>query len=538
LGFLKTSFTKRSLLTQSLVTASLLTIGASVLSRLLGYVREAVIASHYGTSAVFDTFVLAFTVPELLSFIIFAALPMAVVPSGGKSGDTGTSLQKENAADSLLFWKGLLAFGGIFALLSLLIYLFRVDILSVLAPRLVEDHSSLGHRLIAILALFVFFRGSEAYFRSWLYKRKHFLVPVFSPFLINVVVLIMVLQLHGSLDIEALAYGWLIGSFLAFLFNGIGVLLVLKPLTRFDGVSVSVKPLLRLVLAVVLIESIALIYPVVDRFLAAKYLGEGQIAALRYAIFLMALPPGVLVATFSLASFPWIADYSGSEETDRLKKLYKDSVSLVIFAMGLVMVGMIWFSTELVQVAFLRGVFDQSSLALTVGPFRYYSIGVVFYSLFIYQMRFYYARRAVLRLGIILSVMLLIKIIGSLLLIGPMEHEGLALATSIAWFIGFVVMTVDLSRFLDLSVSDLLVSPVRRTLLLLVVVVAFWIGMSQVWPANPSESLMMVLVRVAVSGFSGAAIYFGLALVFKLPELMLVTNSLSRRLQRNGSNET
>jgi len=520
------------------VTASLLTIGASVLSRLLGYVREAVIASHYGTSAVFDTFVLAFTVPELLSFIIFAALPMAVVPSGGKSGDTGTSLQKENAADSLLFWKGLLAFGGIFALLSLLIYLFRVDILSVLAPRLVEDHSSLGHRLIAILALFVFFRGSEAYFRSWLYKRKHFLVPVFSPFLINVVVLIMVLQLHGSLDIEALAYGWLIGSFLAFLFNGIGVLLVLKPLTRFDGVSVSVKPLLRLVLAVVLIESIALIYPVVDRFLAAKYLGEGQIAALRYAIFLMALPPGVLVATFSLASFPWIADYSGSEETDRLKKLYKDSVSLVIFAMGLVMVGMIWFSTELVQVAFLRGVFDQSSLALTVGPFRYYSIGVVFYSLFIYQMRFYYARRAVLRLGIILSVMLLIKIIGSLLLIGPMEHEGLALATSIAWFIGFVVMTVDLSRFLDLSVSDLLVSPVRRTLLLLVVVVAFWIGMSQVWPANPSESLMMVLVRVAVSGFSGAAIYFGLALVFKLPELMLVTNSLSRRLQRNGSNET
>jgi len=538
LGFLKTSFTKRSLLTQSLVTASLLTIGASVLSRLLGYVREAVIASHYGTSAVFDTFVLAFTVPELLSFIIFAALPMAVVPSGGKSGDTGTSLQKENAADSLLFWKGLLAFGGIFALLSLLIYLFRVDILSVLAPRLVEDHSSLGHRLIAILALFVFFRGSEAYFRSWLYKRKHFLVPVFSPFLINVVVLIMVLQLHGSLDIEALAYGWLIGSFLAFLFNGIGVLLVLKPLTRFDGVSVSVKPLLRLVLAVVLIESIALIYPVVDRFLAAKYLGEGQIAALRYAIFLMALPPGVLVATFSLASFPWIADYSGSEETDRLKKLYKDSVSLVIFAMGLVMVGMIWFSTELVQVAFLRGVFDQSSLALTVGPFRYYSIGVVFYSLFIYQMRFYYARRAVLRLGIILSVMLLIKIIGSLLLIGPMEHEGLALATSIAWFIGFVVMTVDRSRFLDPSESDLLVSPVRRTLLLLVVVVAFWIGMSQVWPANPSESLMMVLVRVAVSGFSGAAIYFGLALVFKLPELMLVTNSLSRRLQRNGSNET
>jgi putative peptidoglycan lipid II flippase len=497
---------------QTILTASLVTVGTNVVGRIFGYAREATVASFFGTSSLFDTFLLAFTVPELMTFIIFAALPPALIPRMRKG-------ESDSEAEKLaFFWNGLVSFAVIFGLISIVVYLLRTDILLWLAPKLSEHQRSVAERLMTILAGFVFFRGVEAFFRSCLFDRKHFIVPATSPIIANFVVLVLIFWLYNELNIEALAYGWLLASIALFFYNGVFAFLLVKP-RAFSGISLtSIKPLLRVTATIAIIECIGLIYPVIDRYLAAKYLGEGQIAALRYATFLVNVPIGMFAASFSMAAFPWISDLFAPHEMDRLKKLYRDSVRLIVFGMSFVVLAMVVFSTDVVRVAFLRGAFDLSSLHLTVGPFMYFALGTVFYSVYLYQMRFYYASPALLRLGIILLIMLLIKTVMSLALVSSMGRNGLAIATSIAWLSGCVIMTIDLQRTLKLSDGDLLFPFVLKVLLALAGVALFWIGVDHFWTRSVFESLYVACARLAVLGLAGILLYFGLSAALKLSE--------------------
>lgn len=513
------------LLKQSLLAASVVTIGANVLGRLLGYVREAFIADYFGTSSIFDTFILAFTIPEIITFIVFAALPTAIVPASKAVAGESTDAEKQ------LFLQGFGVFGAIFATLSLLIYLLRDQILSFLAPDLPPDQAAAGLQLMSMLSGFVFFRGIEAYFRGWLFKKKHFVAPALSPFLLNVIVLLSITLLYESQGIYALAYGWVGGSVVLFALNGLLVNAVVKPWGPGTRPGVRISPVMKLAAGVIVLESLTLLYPVVDRYLAARYLGEGQIAALRYAIFLCMLAPGILVVTFSVASFPWLTDLSDPEEKEQLRKLYHDSLRLIIFAMGLVVTGMLFFARDIVEVAFMRGAFDQVSVDLTTTPFIAYTAGILLYSVYHFQTRLYYARRAVLRLGLILVGLFAVKIILSAALVGPMEQDGLALASAIAWTVGAVVMTVDLSRTLGLTVRELLPSTARVAVMALLTL-AFWYGAVMLWPLSETATLTLAFVRLVVLAICGVVFYAGLAWLLKAQELGRVREALASRLRR------
>lgn len=514
-------------LKQSLLAASLVTIGANVLSRVFGYVREAVIADFYGTSAVLDTFILAFTIPEILSFVIFAALPTAIIPA--TQGVDETARDRESS----LFWRGLGAFTGLMAILSLGVYFLRVPILRFIGGGLDASSMPLASELTAILAFFLFCRGVEAYFRGWLFKKKHFVMPSLSPFLLNVIVLIFIYTLHVELDIRALAWGLLAGAVVQMIMNGLIALWVIKPRLS-PAVKAAVAPLVWMTLSVAAVEVVSFAYPAVDRYLASRYLGEGQIAALRYSLFITQLAPGMLVVTFATASFPWISDISAGPDLERLKNLYRDSVGLIVFVMVLVTVGLLMFGNDIVRVAYERGQFDTASRQLTVGPFVAYASGLVFYSIYIYQMRYYYARRLMLRLGVILAGMLLIKIVGSVAMVGPLGHVGLAIATSLAWAAGFVIMTVDLSRQLGWSVMSPTLKAIMRTLPYAAAALLYWWVIGRLWPSTESDSLYRAFVRLLAIGATGSLIYFVVALLLRQPEPRRVIDTLKAKLGRTG----
>ncbi|HUV31712.1 MAG TPA: lipid II flippase MurJ [Acidobacteriota bacterium] len=516
------------LLKQSLLAASAVTIVAGILGRLFGYTREAIVAGYFGTSGTFDTFILASTVPEFVAGILFAAIPTAVVPW------LNSVCKSSPEQEASLFRRGLAVFGIVFGSLAVLIFIFRALILQWLAPFLGADQTALGVSLMGILAWTVFFRGLEAYFRGWLYGKKHFVIPSISPFVMNAAVVGCVLLLYGRLDIQALAIGWLAGAVMLFCVNGAFVLTLLGPSQPASRAGVHVSALLRLALAVAVIESVSLAYPAVDRFLAARYLGEGQIAALRYAVFLTQLAPGILVVTFSLAAFPWITEMSAPSQQDRLRELYRHSVRAILSVMVLVAAAMVLFSQDIVRIAFQRGAFDAASSHLTATAFRYYALGILLYSVYIYQMRFYYARRAMVRLGMILLFMLLVKVGASMLLVRPLEHDGLALATSVAWLVGFLVMSVDLARTFGLKVAREDTRLLARLVPIIALVVVFWAAVGRAWPANDMAPLLWQFLRLAVIAAAGAGIYFGLGVALGIPESQRIVSFVRSRFGGAG----
>ena len=326
----------------------------------------------------------------------------------------------------------------------------------------------------------------------------------------------MLVSLYNKYNIEALAYGWLIGASLFCILSGIITIRILKP--RFIIRPGSGIELFKATILVSIIEGIPLLYPAIDRFFAAKYLGEGQIAALRYAIVLILTPASIFVMSFNVASFPWISDYSSSDRSEKLTKLYKDSIRLLIYTMGITSAGIIIYSKEIVKVVFQRGAFDSQSLMLTYEPFMYYAMGLLFYSIFTFQNKFYFAQKRLTRLGIIFLTLLIIKVIFNRCLVLPLEQNGLALATVAAWFAGFAIMSLDLNRQLKIKIDFSALKYLLRMMIPLSVVSCYWLLIRNAWLTISDEKNIIVFIKLVLIAISGLALYILLSFVFKVQE--------------------
>ncbi|MCP4580336.1 MAG: hypothetical protein GY839_01865 [candidate division Zixibacteria bacterium] len=509
---------------QTLIGASLITAIAHIIGAFLGYFREAVTASYFGTTAILDAFILAFTIPELITTIIFSSMPTALIPILKKIDVES----KDKESD--IFWCGLLNFAIILALISFMIYLFRGNILYLLASNLSVESVILGKKLMTIFSFYIFFRGCEFYLRSWLFREKHFIIPATSNIIITVIILASLFVMYGEIGIEALAYGWLLGSIILFIINIIAVIVVSKTPVKFSLYNPWLTMLFKSVIIIASVEIVSMVFPLIDRYLAVKYLDPGVISALRFAMIIIVLPNRIFAVAFSTASFPWIADHSQNGNMDRLRIMYKDSLRMLFFIMGLIAIGVAIFSEEIVLLALMRGAFDEGSLHLTAGPLRMYALGIAFSAAYIYQMRYYYALMEYKKLGSIKLIMLLIKIILSYILIRSLKQDGLALASALTWFSGFLIMSLNLSRKINCSIRNLIDANGFKILALAVVIIFFWLIADNLWVIG--HSTLEVSVKLIVLGIAGTVIYFGLAILMKIPEPKKLYEILLRRIHK------
>jgi putative peptidoglycan lipid II flippase len=495
---------------QSLFTATVITVGGNVLGRILGFVREAYFASYFGTSGIFDTFIIAFTVPELIGMILFSSMPVAMIPL--------IKQEQSGQKDSEKFWSGLIWFSAAFAILSLLFYLCRNKIIYFLAPNLTGEMFDLADELSGILSVFILFRGIEIYFRSWCFQKKHFLSPAVSTIIVNVTIILSLVLLYDIFYIKALAYGWIICSFLSLLFNGYFAYKVVRP---GFGFSLDTKWSLALVhslMTVSIIECISMSYALVDRYFAGHYLGPGPISALRYASTLISIPGGVFIAAFNVASFPWIAQYFQEGRTDELKQIYIKTIKNLFFFIGFAALGIIIFAQDIIRVALHRGAFDETSLALTVTPLIIYAFGVTFQGIYTFQMRFYFASRRLIRLGAILTTMLAIKILVSYLLIDSDGHEGLALSSTVAIICGFLIMSFDTFKQLHIKSLRKFLPFMTKSLGILAIVAVCWIGLNSLWPSGTADSILRVFLKLSLYAAGGFFVLFLLGKVSRHEE--------------------
>jgi len=165
----------------------------------------------------------------------------------------------------------------------------------------------------------------------------------------------------------------------------------------------------------------------------------------------------------------------------------------------------------------------------------YLALGIVFYSVYLFQIKFYYARMTLRRLGIILTFMLLLKILLSLVLVQPMQQNGLALATAITWLCGAIIMTRDLGKTLRVSISSLLSSDGYKIALSVVITLAFLWGLGRIWPGEPGETLFPLLGRMAAIVTAGGAVYCAVAYFLRLEEMGQLWRSLFGRGKAQNS---
>ncbi|NMA15306.1 MAG: murein biosynthesis integral membrane protein MurJ, partial [Clostridia bacterium] len=274
-------------MTKSIAKAAGIVLMMNLASKILGFVRETVIANKFGASELTDAYLVAYTLPYFLQAILGFALVTAVVPVLTKYLVKKDYEQAWHVASTIINLTAALLI--VFSLLGMIAAAFLVKIT---APGFSPDLSRLATDLALIMFPSVVFMGVGMVLTGILNATYKFAVPAFAPGFSNIIIIVTVIFFGSRYGVTGLAVGTLV-SFFGFLILQIPVLksIKFKYSFSFDYRHPAVKQAAYSIGPIVLGVAVNQIYFALNRIFASG-LAEGSISALNFANKLMTLPLG------------------------------------------------------------------------------------------------------------------------------------------------------------------------------------------------------------------------------------------------------
>jgi putative peptidoglycan lipid II flippase len=414
--------------------------GLTLISRLLGFVRDLMLAHLFGADARTDAFFVAFKIPDFLRRLFSeGAFATAFVP-------LLVDYQVRRGPEEL---KTLVAtVGGTLGLVLLLLTLLGVVVAPLLvvlfAPGFLGDAGQQS-RTVDMLRLtlpYLLFIPLTAFAGALLNVHQRFVLPAFTPVLLNLVLIGCALWLAPRMTepITALAWGVLIGGVaqltvqLPFL-GQLGLL----PRLRFDLRHPGLRRLFGSMPAALFGVSVTQINLFLDN-LIASFLTSGSISWLYYSDRLVEFPLGMLGVALGTVILPRLSHQHALESSEDFSRAIDWGLRWVLLLGLPAAVGLLVLSGPLVATLFHSTQFDAHDVTMTQRSLMAYASGLLAFIAIKVLAPGYYARqdnRTPLRIGV---KSLLANLVLSLLLLYPLTHAGLALATSLAAWLNAVLL--------------------------------------------------------------------------------------------------
>jgi len=501
------------------------------ISRILGLVRDMVVARFFGAGMAADAFFVAFRIPNFLrSLFAEGSLTIAFIPVF-----TEYLTQKGKPAAFELA-------RTVLTLLSIILVVLSV-VGILLAPWIVRlqafgfggetEKYALTVLLTRITFPYILLISLVALFMGVLNSLRRFAAPAAAPIFLNVGIIAGAYWISPRLSepIVGVAIGVLLGGCMQV---GLQILpalragMSLKPRWRFAHTGVKRIGLLMLP---AIFGSAVYQFNQIMGTLIASFLPEGSISWLYYADRLVQFPLGVFAIAISTASLPTLSGYAANRDFERFGRTLEYGIRLVFFITLPSMVGLILLRGPLVELFFERGAFDSVSSAMTALALFYYCLGLWAFSGVRILVSAFYALQDTRTPVKIAIVALVTNLSMSLVLMGPLKHGGLALALTLASTLQFACLLFLLKR----RVSLLALRPVARSILksaCAAVLMAAAILLYERWTLPMSlwgAGFWPLLTRVAAAIGVAAGVYFGAAVLLRCPELDAVRGLLRRR---------
>jgi len=513
---------------RTLVVSTSIVSAGTAFSRVLGLIREQVMAYYFGASAVTDVFVAAFRIPNLLRDLFAeGALSSAFVPVFKEK----LVNESEEAAFGLarIVATAMLVVIGAVVLLGIVATPFVVYI-SAYGFTADPEKYDLAVSLTQIMWAYLLLVSLSALVMGMLNSFGRFGVPALAPAIFNIgSILCVVLMYHWfNVPIYTMAIGVLVG--------GVGQLVIQLPsLWRigfryrwtFNFLDESFRRVLKLFFPMVVGLSASRVNILVST-LIASFLMEGSLSFLNYSYRLMHFPLGVFAVALGTVSLPNASELAARRDTDRLSTAFFDAISLNMFLVVPSAAFLALMGRDLVDVIYRWGAFSETNSANTALALLHYSYGLVGFAAVRVTVPIYYALKdASLPMRIsIFSVLLNIALYYPL--IKMLDFAGLAAATSIAGLVNFALLLYFLPRkHVPVAFAPMLLGFVRVGV---AATLAFWAAslIPVAIPASWSDGIGRLFqfgVRLTVGGL----LYFGLCLILRVGEVRLIINRLRGR---------
>lgn len=499
--------------------AAALVMGLFIISRGLGLLREMVIGAQFGTSAELDAYLAAFRVPDLIfQLAAGGALGSAFIPAFSArlvQGDRAAAWRLASAIVNVMALVLTLA-----ALLTALSAPWLVR--NLLAPGFDAAQQALTVSLMRLLLISTIIFGVSGLAMGALNAMQHFLAPAIAPVIYNLAIIGGAWLLGPRLGVTGLAIGVLVGA--------TGHLLVQMPalarlgaryFPRLDLHDAGVREIGRLMGPRVLGLAAVQLNFWVNTILASG-LPEGRLAALNYGWLLMLLPQGIFAQAVATVVFPTFATQVARRDLVALRSTFTTALRTVLFFTLPAGIGLILLAQPLITVLLQRNAFTADSTALVVTALQLFALGLVGHSMVEVAARAFYALHDTATPVAIGVGAMLLNIVLSLLLLGPLEHGGLALANSIATTLEMAALLWLLRRRLGGLQAGMLAPALWRTALAsaaLTIVIWGW----QQAPGVSGAGLKVLLCLPL-----GAGVYLTVAWLMQAEELDTIRRLFGR----------
>ncbi len=420
---------------------------AIMLSRILGLVREQVFAGLFGAGLVYDAFVVAFRIPNLLRDLFAEGALSAAFVTVFSAYDKQRSKEEtwRLAANVLNFFLVLLS--GV----TLLTMVFAEEIVGVLAPdfSLVAGKTALTTRLTMIMAPFLICISLAAVVMGILNTKGRFFVPAMASSFFNLgsiiggTALAYILPRFGQPAILGMAIGTLIGGLLQ-----LGIQLPALSTTgfRYRWVFDLKDPGLRRILVLMIPAMIGMSATQITLFINTNFAtscGQGAVSWLYYAFRLVQLPIGIFGVALSIAILPILARQAADKDLPAIKDTMVSSLTMVFALTIPATAGLIILSQPIIRLIYQHGAFTAADTLATAETLACYALGLLAYSANKVLVPAFYALDKT-KIPVIASfIAIVVNIVIVTLTIDAYQHRAIALATSCTMLLNFLfLMTV------------------------------------------------------------------------------------------------
>lgn len=500
---------------------------ANLLSRCLGFLRESLLAGFFGQSAATDAWNTAFILPDLLYWLLVGgALSAAFIPVLSGYISKGEKEEGWHVVSSVV--------NIVLVALSFLVILaliFTPQYVYLQVPGFDPERARLTVRLTRILLLQPLLMALSGFAMGVLNAHKIFWPSALGSLLYTVCVIVLGSLLTPLIGISAFAVGTVIGAAVNFA--------VQLPALRkigwhhyavMDWRHPGVRKIVALAIPMIIAMAMNQIQVVVNSNIGSA-LVAGSLSSVWWSYRLFQVPVGVFALAIGVAVFPTLTEYVVLERWDEFRAAASQAVRMIIYITLPISAGMIALRYPLLQVLFEHGQFTAQDTVFTAVPLLFFSLGITAQSVIQVLPRMFYAMQDTWTPVILGIISMAVNVLAMYVLVGPLAHGGLALATTVAAFVNMVLLFVFLKKKMGQIGGRKIVWTTFESLsssCLMGALVWLW---NELLTYYMGTGTWAVLVRLLTGIALGVVIYFGVTRFLRMQEVEDTLGMLRHRLR-------
>jgi putative peptidoglycan lipid II flippase len=372
---------------RQLAGAAGILMASFVASRVLGLVRNAVLASYYGASADYEAYVAAIAVPDT----VFQVLAGGVMGAAFIPVFTRYLAKDDEVAAWRLTSSAINVAALLTATLALVLFIFARPVMGVLVPGRSAEFQDLAATLVRITLVSPVLFAISGFATSVLNSFQRFFYPALAPLMYNFGIIAGAILLHDRYGIEGVAIGVAVGAAGHLLVQAPGLLQVgARYWPVLDWRDPGVREVGRLMLPRMFGLGVAQVNQLLNVFLAS-WLVAGSLAYLNYAWLVLMVPLGVCAMAVSTAVFPTLARQSAANEQTEMRELFGLTLRMILFLTVPATVGLVVLGRPIIELLFERDLFTAAVTDAVLIALTCYALGLPGHSLVEIVDRAFYA---------------------------------------------------------------------------------------------------------------------------------------------------